>query len=1302
MSKNFVNLHIHSFASIGDSVSSPAEIAEVLSEQGSTVTAITDHGNMINIAPLFNALKKKNIRLIPGFEAYVAEHGKSRIIDKTKKKKKSEETYNEDSDNNRGYNHLVLLAMNHTGYVNLCKLCTEGYKSIYYKPRIDFELLKQYNEGIIASSACIAGAIPQAILDGDYDRAKEIAQDYKNVFGKDRFYLELQDHGIPEESIVNSSLIKLAEELDLNLIATNDAHFARQEDALKHDVFVTSHYKQLIDDPKRTWVGAYGSGEHYIKSYDEMMKIPTFQNHPEALENTNKIAEMCTFTMDELTFKPGQIDRMHLPPALYDKTKYNSEDEWFEDAVWTGLKNRYGTITEQIKQRAIEEMDTIKKMGLVSYHWLVQDYITWAKDNHIATGPSRGSAGGSIVCYALRITEIDPLEFDLSFSRYLNVERISMADIDTDFGDTSILYDYACQRFGEDNVSHTLNLSFLKARSSLQEVARILGYTPKESDEITKLIPAGNPNITLEESLESSVEIKQKYNDDPKFKQLWDYSSLIEGIPNHTGVHASAIIIADKPITNYAPLLKAEKSDVMVVQVVGNDLEGNYGLIKMDFLGLNNLNMIEETRRQVLNTIGTDIDLTKIDKYSPKYIRMYKNLYNNTVGVFQFESAGMSNTLKKALFDLDKIDKLKTDEELRNLSKEFYGRGSAVIALYRPGPMDNIPEYISNMQHPDKIKYIEDSKGIMKKVLSDTYGVLVYQEQLMSIISQVAGKTDGFGDRARRAIAKKHLDELAAMKDEFIEGAISEGNSREMAEQIWEYLDARSGYSFNKSHSIGYFQTSYFTALLSYLYPVHFMCSILSCTDGDDLKKYISICKNKLNINIVHPDINQSQASFTTIIIDDKKPLMLSDGRSNKDNFEIVFGLSGIKGLSAKTITPILEEREKNGPFKSYRDFLDRCESFVNIANLKNMIYAGCFDCFDKNRQQLSVNAEKLLNNIKEDKKRKKTLAEREETERKKAEEEGREPNEKKWAPRWKSELDWTEEKTPMFSDDKKAFMEKEVTGTFFEYNPIKLYKYHSEKLSGKYYTLEDLSSESCKVKKAVVLGVFSTVKKKVSKNTGKPFIELTLSDDTFEVAAVAYDNVLEQYESLLLNESKVYGVIVVLKRDENGDIQRCMIDQVYEAEDPAMAKKIMANWDKRVVKSYQDLSSKDKFSPDKPPFPLGLHLNLHAQSIDSLNANLGYIINNFKKGDTNVYVYYYNMDEQLDNYGNPQNIHVVTSNNLKLLVDDQTVLKMQSIYNNPETPNINNVFWQKRLEPKSDLDSNNESLLSSSTEGKY
>ena len=1215
----YVNLHLHSMFSLKDGTIRIPEnpkkegfpLGELLKSRGETACALTDHGNMIGTLAFYKACKAFDIKPIIGCEVYVAPWGDSMLNKSYKKKKKNsdenETTIDENTDNENIYNHLILLAKNLNGYRNLCKIVSLGYtEGFYKKPRVDFEVLKKYHEDLVCSSACLAGVIPQTLLNDSYEKAKQIAQEYKNLFGED-YYLEVQDHGQADEKKVNPLIFKLAEELNIKTVATNDAHFLNKEDYIVQDIVVTAGYKQTLHDENRTWKKYYDGPlgpQNYVKSEEEMLAL--FPDHPEAVYNTVEVADKCNVNLEETFMDIAAHDssQMHLPQIPYDTTKYASQEEYFKDLVMQGMHERYGeNLSPDLLDRLEKEFNTIIPMGFVNYFLVVSDYCKWAKDNNVPIGPSRGSGGGSIVCYALRITEIDPVQFDLLFDRFLNPERISLPDIDTDMADKDAVYRYAQEKYGVDNVCHVLNLSILKSRSALQEVARILEFTPKESDEITKMIPEGAIDITLKEALQTVPALKARYNEDARFKELYDDAMLIEGIPNHTGVHASAIIIADKPVSDYAPLLLTEKTNMLCIQFQGVEIE-ELGLIKMDFLGLNNLTFIKDSLTQIAANRNISIDFSKLNLFANPEV--YRTLRQDTLGVFQFESAGMGGLLRDCLFDIDRLNHITSDEERNNIGREYFNRMVAAIALYRPGPMEHIPSYISGMRDSSTVTF--DTKE-QKEVLSDTYGIMVYQEQIMQLCQKMAGFTFGRADIIRRGIAKKHIELVTAEKENFINGCINNGISKEIAVSTWKLIEDGSGYSFNKSHAVGYSIVAYETAFLKHFFLPEFMAAVLSNTDGDDLKRYISACKNSLGLKISHPDINRSEEHFVARIIDENNPVVDSNGQSITSNFEIIFGFAGINGISKGFITPLVEERAKNGPFTTFEEFITRTKDFLSSDVLINLIKSGCFDSLDSNRFKLEYNAKKLLTNIKKKIQQDEKLKMRQEAEDAKALAEGRKPKEVR--NRFKP-LDLEMSEIEDLSIDEKAFREKEACNMFFEYNPLSKFQKTLHSLPQAKTVREVISNPN--IKRGTFIVVLSYLKKKTSKRSGKMFATCTISDLTGEIEGIIYENVLNSQEAML-REDRCLCIKGTVKDDRGKPI--ISIQEVFDPTDPNLKARVMQD-NNNFRTPVGRARSEQIYDISKQDIEPGLHIQI-ASRLD-LNKAVDFFYP--FRGKTNVYFY--------------------------------------------------------------------------------
>ncbi|MFS8540770.1 MAG: DNA polymerase III subunit alpha, partial [Tissierellales bacterium] len=784
----FVHLHVHTEYSLLDGSSRIGDLLDRAKELGMDAIAITDHGAMFGVVDFYKKAVERGIKPILGCEIYVA------INKYTEKEPKDKNQY-----------HLVLLAENNTGYKNLMKIVSEGYvNGFYYKPRVDHDVLRKYSEGIIALSGCLAGEVQRYLLDENYDTAKRIALEYNDIFGQNNFFLELQDHGLEEQKRINEMLIKMSRETGIPLVATNDVHYLKREDALVHDVLLCIQTGKTIDDEDRM---KFPTNEFYLKSYDEMLDL--FGYVKEALDNTVWIGERCNVTLDFHT--------LHLPK--YEVPEGYTNVEYLKKLCIEGLKRRYKNITPEIVERFNFEFNTIVNMGYVDYFLIVWDFIKFAKDNGIMVGPGRGSAAGSIVSYALGIIDIDPLKYDLLFERFLNPERVSMPDIDIDFcyERREEVIDYVIKKYGKDRVAQIATFGTMAARGSIRDVGRALNMPYAEVDHIAKQVPM-ELGMTIAKALEVSKPLRELYNTREDVKRLIDLAMAVEGLPRHTSTHAAGVVISKEPITNYVPL--ARNTDAIVTQFNMVELE-ELGLLKMDFLGLRTLTVIRDAVNLVEKNHGVKIDFNQIDYEDPKVLEMFAR--GETLGVFQFESAGMRQVLKE----------LKPDrfEDL-----------VAANSLFRPGPMSQIPQFIENKNHPENIEYLHPK---LKPILEVTYGCIVYQEQVMQIVRDIGGFTMGGADLLRRAMGKKKMDIMERERKRFIygetdekgnviiKGAIRNGVDEETANKIYDLMIDFANYAFNKSHSVAYAVVAYRTAWLKRYYPVEFMAALISSVMGD-------------------------------------------------------------------------------------------------------------------------------------------------------------------------------------------------------------------------------------------------------------------------------------------------------------------------------------------------------------------------------------------------------------------------------------------------------------------------------------
>lgn len=905
---NFAHLHNHTMFSILDATNKISECIARVKELGMTACAITDHGNMFGVIDFYKEAKKAGIKPILGCEVYVTD--KSRF--------EKEPTKHGDR-----YYHMVLLAENNTGYSNLVKIVSAGYKDgFYYKPRIDREVLEKYSEGIIALSACVAGEVPKAILRNDLEEAREIALYYKDLFGENNFFLELQDHGIKEERIVNMELIRISKELNIPLVVTNDCHYTYQDDYVAHDVLLCIEQQKLITDTNRM---SYDGDSFYIKSEEEMREL--FPYALEAVENTQKIADRCDV---EIVFHETKMPKFDVPDG-YDTFTY------LRKLCYDGLEKRYSDADNNIKEQLDYELKVIKDMGYIEYFLIVWDFINWARENDVSVGPGRGSAAGSLVSYTTGITNIDPLKYALLFERFLNPERVSMPDIDIDFcmQDRYKVIEYVSEKYGEDCVCQIITFGTMAARQVIKDVGKAMGMPYAETNKIASMIPK-EVGITITKALEMNPEFSALYESETDMKQLIDMSIKLEGLPRQTGIHAAGVIISDRPITDYIPIALNSEGNGYVSQFTMTTVE-ELGHLKMDFLGLRTLTAIRYAVEDIKRTHGIDIDIDAID-YDDKEVLKFIGT-GNTNGVFQLESDGMKGFMK----------------ELKPQNIEDLIAG---ISLYRPGPMDFIPKYIKGKNNPEEIAY---DCPEMESILAPTYGTIVYQEQVMQIVRDLGGYTLGRSDLVRRAMSKKKMSVMAEERknfvygniDENIPGCVNKGISQKIANKIYDDMIDFAKYAFNKSHAAAYAVVSYQTAWLKYYYPTEYMAAVMTSEidKKDKLIGHIASC-DKVGISIVRPDINKSQAGFSVA----------------SENV-IRFALAGVAKISMETAKKICEIRG-NG-FSSFTDAVFRLsEAGVNKSAIGNLIKAGAFDNFDGNRNQfLSVHSEAISKKAKQDKK---------------------------------------------------------------------------------------------------------------------------------------------------------------------------------------------------------------------------------------------------------------------------------------------------------------------------------------------
>lgn len=892
----FTHLHVHSEYSLLDGMSKINKAPEYVKSLGMDSLAITDHGVMFGIIDFYKSCKKSGIKPIIGCEVYVAPRTR----------------FDKDPDRDRNMNHLILLAENMTGYKNLTKIVSAAFtEGFYFKPRVDKELLREHSEGIICLSACLAGAIPRKILNGDYSGAKAEALELRDIFGKDNFYLEIQNHFLDDDKPATQGLVKLAEDIGAPLVATNDAHYIKRSDAKAHDVLLAIQTGSTVDDENRM---RFANDEFYLKSESEMMEL--FPEHPEAIENSHKIAERCN-----VEFEFGEY---HLPEFIPPEGMTNKD--YLRKLCYDGLERRYGSEAlhdESIYLTRLEsELEVIEKMGYVEYFLIVWDFIHYAKSNDIPVGPGRGSAAGSIVAYSLAITEIEPIKYNLIFERFLNPERVSMPDIDVDFciDRRQEVIDYVVQKYGKDKVSQIITFGTLKAKAAVRDVGRALNASYAEADSIAKAIPA-ELGMTISKALDINRDLRARYETEPLVKNILDMSMAVEGMPRHSSTHAAGIVISKMPLDEYVPLYMSDKG--LATQFNMTTIE-ELGLLKMDFLGLRNLTMINEAIQLIKENHGVEIDFSKMDYDDPAVYEMISK--GNTQGIFQLESAGMT-------------------EFMKNLNPSCFEDIVAGISLYRPGPMDSIPKYIENKKNPEKVKYVDPH---LEPILNVTYGCMVYQEQVMQIVRELGGYSFGRSDLVRRAMSKKKMSVMLEEKKYFIHGkddsdgtpaiagCVANGIPERAAEAIFDDMVSFAEYAFNKSHAAAYAVVSYETAYLKAHYPVEFMAALMSSVMGEPrhIAAYIRNCK-ELGIEVLPPSVLHSRRKF-----------IAKDGK-------IRFGLLAIKNVGSSIVDAIVEGRRGRDIDNLY-DFIKSIEpSELNKKAIECLIKAGAMDEFTQNRAAL-------------------------------------------------------------------------------------------------------------------------------------------------------------------------------------------------------------------------------------------------------------------------------------------------------------------------------------------------------------
>lgn len=1069
----FVHLHVHTEYSLLDGACRIGKLMNRVKELGQTAVAITDHGAMYGVIDFYKAAKAAGIRPVIGCEVYVAprtRHDRVHGID------------------NESY-HLVLLCENMTGYQNLCYMVSQAFLDGFYsKPRVDYELLEQHHEGLIALSACLAGELPRKIMQDDYAGAVAAAKRMSEIFGPDHFYLELQDHGYAQQPAVNRGLRRIARETGLPMVATNDAHYITKADAQMQDVLMCIQMQKTVEDPDRM---KFETEEFYIKSEEEMAAL--FPEDREALENTARIAERC-----QVDFEFGHY---HLPD-FFPPEGYTNE-AYFEKLCWEGFARRYPEGGEEKKKQLRYEMEMIRQMGFVNYFLIVWDYVAYAKNSGIPVGPGRGSAAGSMVSYCLDITDMDPLKYSLYFERFLNPGRVTMPDIDIDFcvNRRQEVIDYVTEKYGKDNVAQIVTFGTMKAKGAVRDVGRALNMSYAEVDQVARLVP-GTLNITLADALKMSPQLRERYEAEEQVKRLIDTAMEVEGMPRNTSTHAAAVVITKEPVYRYVPLSKND--DTVVIQYTMTTVE-ELGLLKMDFLGLRNLTVIDDAE-QLIHRRNPDFDIHKIPDDDGATYEMLST--GRTSGVFQMESTGMTGVCV-------------------GLQPQSIEDITAIIALYRPGPMDAIPKFVANKHNPDKVQYTDPK---LEPILSVTYGVMVYQEQVIDIFQKLGGYSLPQADNIRRAISKKKQAVIQAERQTFVHGdpernicgAVKNGVSEQAANEIYDQILDFASYAFNKAHAVCYALVAYQTAYLKCHYPKEYMAALMTSVldSTSKISEYIAECK-ELNIAVLPPDVNESDDQFTV-------------GEKG-----IRFGLGAVKNIGTGFVRKLMREREEKGPYRSLEDFCQRLsDADLNKRAVENLIKCGAMDCFGAYRSQLLKVYELIMENVSSSKKQNLEgqlglfdLMEPEETVRQSV----------------------PLPKIPELSAREKMNMEKETTGLYLSGHPMDDYRDKVRQVGavsvgaildafGEAETGEFQDGQAVSV-----AGIVTKVKSKTTKNNSL-MAYVTLEDDTGSIEMLCFSRVLGRYGGCLSENTAVFVKGKISVRDEKEP--QLMVDSAIPLED--------------------------------------------------------------------------------------------------------------------------------------------------------
>ena len=1130
----FAHLHVHSEYSLLDGACRIEGLVDRVAALGQTACALTDHGVMYGVIDFYRACKAKGIHPVIGCEVYLAPHSR----------------FDRSYLNGEWHSHLILLCENMTGYRNLIHMVSLGFaEGFYMKPRIDMELLRQHSEGLICLSACLAGVIPRALAEGDMDGAYELCEQFLEIFDRDHFYLEVQDHGIEVQKKVNDGLYKLAEELNIGLVATNDAHYLTKQDARIQDVLMCIQMGKTVDDPTRM---KFETQEFYIKDADEMAAL--FPEHPEALENTVKIAERC-----QVEFEFGKY---HLPE--FDVPEGYTALQYLQKLCNEGFAARYPDDDGTVRKRLQYEIDMITKMGFVDYFLIVSDFIGYAKRQGIPVGPGRGSAAGSVVSYCLGITDLDPIHYSLYFERFLNPERVSMPDIDVDFCYVRRpeVIEYVTNKYGKDHVAQIVTFGTMAARNAIRDVGRALSIPYNEVDVVAKQVP-NELHITLDKALAINPELKKTYDEKPQVRELIDTARALEGMPRHASTHAAGVVITKDPVDTYVPL--ARNDEQMVTQFTMTTLE-ELGLLKMDFLGLRNLTVIADAEKMIRRHTP-DFNIEKVDMGDKATYEMLG--HGSTMGVFQLESAGITNVVT-------------------GLQPQSIEDITAVVALYRPGPMQSIPRYIECRHHPEKVTY---KHPLLEPILKVTYGCMIYQEQVMQVFQSLAGYSLGKADMVRRAMSKKKMKELEKERINFIygneelgiDGAVKRGVPENIAASLFDEIMDFANYAFNKAHAVCYAVVSFRTAYLKCHYPREYMAALLTSVldSSDKISEYIQAAR-EMGISVLPPDVNESYDGFSV------------SGR------DIRFGLAAVKGVGRSFMKQLVEEREAGGLFTSFQDFCERMyDRELNRRALESLIKAGAFDSMGYRRSQLI----KIVNAVVD------AIAQ------------SRRKNIEGQMDLFGMGNDAVQDTQialpdiPEVSKRELLSMEKETTGLYLSGHPMDEYRELAQKASAASIRriIDDLSGENAsptyKDGMTVRLAcVITAVRLKSTKN-GSMMAYVTVEDESASIELVVFPRSLQQCGAYLTEDSAVLLTGRIDARED--EAPKVLLNEAQPLTEAAVGSMLAKENPDQSVYSDQQAA---KLAPQK------LYLRITSMKSDEWPHIKAVLLS--QPGDTPVYLY--------------------------------------------------------------------------------